>query len=260
MGVDFIDYVLADRIVLPLDQQPSYSEMIVHLPICYQINDSKREIAAGAPTRGAVGLPETGFVFCSFNNSYKLTPRFFDVWMRLLRQVEGSVLWLLGTSEAATRNLRNEARARGVDPSRLVFAPRMEISKHLTRQRLADLFLDNLPVNAHTAASDALWVGLPVLTCMGESFVGRVAASLLGAVGLPELVTRSLDEYEALALKLATDPVLIASIRQKLEGNRKTCPLFDTDRLRRDIERAYVTMWDIALRGEPPRSFAVDAI
>jgi len=251
---------LADRIVLPFDQQPSYSEMIVHLPNCYQINDSKREIAAEAPTRDAVGLPETGFVFCSFNNSYKLTPRFFDVWMRLLRQVEGSVLWLLGTSEAATRNLRNEASARAVDPSRLVFAPKAEISKHLARHRLADLFLDNLPVNAHTAASDALWVGLPVLTCMGESFVGRVAASLLSAAGVPELITRSLDEYEALALKLATAPALIAAIRQKLDRNRDTCPLFDTDRLRRDIERAYVTMWDIARRGEPPRSFAVDAI
>jgi protein O-GlcNAc transferase len=260
MGVDFIDYILADRIVLPLDQQDSYSEMIVHLPNCYQINDSKREIAAEAPTRAAVGLPETGFVFCSFNNSYKLTPQFFDVWMRLLRQVEGSVLWLLGTSEAATRNLCNEARARGVDASRLVFAPKTQISKHLARHRLADVFLDNLPVNAHTAASDALWVGLPVLTCMGESFVGRVAASLLSAVGLPELVTRSLDEYEALALQLATDPARIASIRQKLKANRPTCPLFDTDRLRRDIERAYVTMWEIARRGEPPRSFAVDAI
>ena len=200
-----------------------------------------------------------GFVFCCFNNSYKLTPQLFDVWMRLLRQVEGSVLWLLQTSEAATRNLCGEANARGVDPSRLVFAPKAEISQHLARHRLADLFLDNLPVNAHTAASDALWVGLPVLTCMGESFIGRVAASLLGAVGLPELVTRSLDEYEALALKLATDPVLMASIRQKLDANCKTSPLFDTDRLRRHIEHAYMTMWDIAQRGEPPRSFAVDA-
>src|SRR5262249_57113592 len=160
-GVDFIDYLLADRTVLPLDQQQSYSEMIVHLPNCYQINDSEREIAAEAPTRGAVGLPDTGFVFCSFNNSYKLTPQFFDVWMQLLRQVEGSVLWLLGTSEAGMRNLRNEASARGVDPSRLVFAPKTEKSHHLTRQRLADLFLDNLPVHAHTPASDAPWVGLP---------------------------------------------------------------------------------------------------
>jgi predicted O-linked N-acetylglucosamine transferase (SPINDLY family) len=260
MGVDFIDYILADRVALPFDQQQHYSEKIVHLPDSYWVNDSKRSVAEEVPLRGLAGLPQDGFVFCCLNNSYKLTPQFFDVWMRLLRQVEGSVLWLLGTSEAATRNLCNEASARGVDPSRLVFAPKTEISKHLARHRLADLFLDNLPVNAHTAASDALWVGLPVLTCMGESFVGRVAASLLGAVGLPELVTRSLDEYEALALKLATDPALIASIRQKLDGNRKTYPLFSTDRLRRDIERAYATMWDIARRGEPPRSFAVDAI
>jgi protein O-GlcNAc transferase len=259
MGVDFIDYVLADRIILPLDQQEFYAEKIVHLPDCYQVNDAKRQIAAEVPTRGTVGLPESGFVFCSFNNSYKLTPQFFDIWMRLLRHVEGSVLWLLETSETATRNLCNEARARGIDPSRLAFAPKAEMSRHLARHRLADLFLDNLPVNAHTAASDALWVGLPVLTCMGESFAGRVAASLVTAVGLPELVACSLDEYEALALKLATDPVLIASIRQKLDANRKTSPLFDTDRLRRQIERAYMTMWDIAQRGEPPRSFAVDA-
>jgi predicted O-linked N-acetylglucosamine transferase (SPINDLY family) len=260
MGVDFIDYILADRVVLPFDQQQHYSEKIVHLPDCYWVNDSKRSVADEVPSRGLVGLPEAGFVFCCFNNSYKLTPQLFDVWMRLLRQVEGSVLWLLQTSEAATRNLCGEANARGVDPSRLVFAPKAEISRHLARHRLADLFLDNLPVNAHTAASDALWVGLPVLTCMGESFVGRVAASLLGAVGLPELVTRSLDDYEALALKLATDPMLIASIRQKLDANRKTSPLFDTDRLRRHIEHAYMTMWDIAQRGEPPRSFAVDAV
>jgi protein O-GlcNAc transferase len=257
MGVDFIDYILADRVALPFGQQHHYSEKIVHLPDSYWVNDSKRSVAEEALSRGLAGLPQDGFVFCCLNNSYKLTPQVFEVWMRLLRRVEGSVLWLLGTSEAATRNLCNEASARGVDPSRLVFAPKTEISKHLARHRLADLFLDNLPVNAHTAASDALWVGLPVLTCTGESFVGRVAASLLSAVGLPELVTRSLDEYEALALKLASDPALIASIRRKLDGNRKTCPLFDTDRLRRGIERAYVTMWDIARRGEPPRSFAV---
>jgi protein O-GlcNAc transferase len=259
MGVDFIDYILADRVVLPFDQQDHYSEKIVHLRDCYWVNDSKRSVADEVASRAVAGLPEAGFVFCCFNNSYKLTPQLFDVWMRLLRQVEGSVLWLLQTSEAATRNLCDAANARGVDPSRLVFAPKAEISRHLARHRLADLFLDNLPVNAHTAASDALWVGLPVLTCMGESFIGRVAASLLGAVGLPELVTRSLDEYEALALKLATDPMLIASIRQKLDAGRKTSPLFDTDRLRRQIEHAYMTMWDIAQRGEPPRSFAVDA-
>jgi len=258
MGVDFIDYILADHIVLPFDQQDHYSEKIVHLPDSYWVNDSKRSVADEVPSRRTVGLPEDAFVFCCFNNSYKITPQLFDIWMRLLRQVECSVLWLLQTSEATTRNLCNEARTRGVDPSRLLFAPRVEISRHLARHRLADLFLDNLPVNAHTAASDALWAGLPVLTCMGESFVGRVAASLLRAVGLPELVTRSLDEYEALALKLATDPVLIASVRQKLDGARKTCPLFNTDRLRRHIESAYMTMRDIAQRGEPPRGFAVE--
>jgi protein O-GlcNAc transferase len=258
MGVDFIDYILADHVVLPFDQQDHYSEKIVHLPDCYWVNDSKRSVADEVLARELVGLPRDGFVFCCFNNSYKLTPQCFDVWMRLLRQVEGSVLWLLATSEATTRNLCNEARARGVDPSRLVFAPKVDVSRHLARHRLADLFLDNLPVNAHTAASDALWVGLPVLTCMGENFVGRVAASLLNAVGLPELVTRSLDEYEALALKLASDPVLIASVRQKLDGNRKTYPLFNTDRLRRHIESAYMTMWDIAQRGEPPRGFAIE--
>jgi protein O-GlcNAc transferase len=258
MGVDYIDYILADHVVLPFDQQDHYSEKIVHLPDSYWVNDSKRSVADQLPSRRLLGLPEDGFVFCCFNNSYKLTPQLFDVWMRLLRQVAGSVLWLLQTSEAATRNLCKEADARGVDPSRLVFAPRAEISQHLARHRLADLFLDNLPVNAHTAASDALWAGLPVLTCMGESFVGRVAASLLNAVGLPELVTHSLDEYESLGLKLATDHLLIDSIRRKLDDNRKMCPLFDTDRLRRHIESAYIMMCDIARRGDPPQSFAVD--
>jgi protein O-GlcNAc transferase len=258
MGAEFIDYVLADPIVLPASQAQFYSEKIVHLPDCYQPNDSRRRIAAETQTCASVGLPESAFVFCSFNNSYKFTARFFDIWMRLLREVEGSVLWLLQTSEPATRNLCSEACSRGIDPSRLIFAPKVEVSRHLARHRLADLFLDNLPVNPHTAASDALWVGLPVLTCTGKNFVGRVAASLLNAVGLPELVTRSLDEYEALALKLASDPMLIASVRQKLDGNRKAYPLFNTDRLRRHVESAYMTMWDIAQRGERPQSFAVE--
>lgn len=260
MGVDFIDYILADRVVLPSDQQDHYSERIVHLPGSYWVNDSKRHVADEVPSRGSVGLPEDGFVFCCFNNSYKLTPQVFDVWMRLLQQVEGSVLWLLRTSEAAARNLCNEASARGVDPARLVFAPKVEISHHLARHRLADLFLDNLPVNAHTAASDALWVGLPVLTWAGDSFVGRVAASLLDAVGLPDLVTRGLDEYEALALKLARDSALLSAMRQKLESNRQTHGLFDTAGLCRHIESAFLTMSDILRSGEPPRGFAVHSI
>jgi predicted O-linked N-acetylglucosamine transferase (SPINDLY family) len=180
--------------------------------------------------------------------------------MRLLREVEGSVLWLLETSEAATRNLRDEARARNVDPGRLIFAPKTEISLHLARHRAADLFLDNLPVNAHTAASDALWVGLPVVTCIGEAFIGRVAASLLTAIGLPELVTHSLDEYHALALKLATDRQALGRLRQRLTEGRATLRLFDTRRLCRHIEAAYLKMLEMFQRGEPPRSFAVDPL
>jgi predicted O-linked N-acetylglucosamine transferase (SPINDLY family) len=257
MGVDFIDYILADRIVLPPEQQESYSEKIVYLPDSYWVNDSKRIVPDETPSRRSLGLPENGFVFCSFNNSYKITAAVFDIWMRLLREVDGSVLWLLQTSEAATRNLREEARARDVDPERLIFAPKTEISLHLARHRAADLFLDNLPVNAHTAASDALWVGLPVVSCIGDAFIGRVAASLLAAVGLPELVTHSLDEYHALALNLATDRRLLDEMRGKLMRDRDSSRLFDTKRLCRHVEQAYETMLEIFRRGEPVRSFEV---
>ncbi|MBW0004110.1 MAG: tetratricopeptide repeat protein [Hyphomicrobiales bacterium] len=259
-GADFIDYVIADEIVLPFDQQPFWSEKIVHLPDCYQANDRNRQIAERTPTRSECGLPERGFVFCSFNNSYKITPVFFDIWMRLLAKVEGSVLWLLRDNSAAERHLRREAASRGIGPERLIFAERLPLAEHLARHRLADLFLDTLPVNAHTTASDALWAGLPVLTCLGKSFVARVAASLLNAVGLPELVTLSLDEYEALALKLAREPALLRGYRKRLEKGRSTAPLFDTDRFRRHLERAYETMLDIHDRGEEPRGFAVQAV
>ena len=203
MGADFIDYIIADPFVLPMDQQEWYSEKIVHLPHCYQPNDTSRLIAELTPTRAQCGLPEQGFVFCSFNNSYKLTPAFFDIWMRLLLAAPGSVLWLLEANALVKDNLREEARQRGVDPDRLIFAPKLPSPEHLARHRLADLFLDTLPYNAHTTASDALWAGLPVLTCAGETFAGRVAGSLLHAVGLPELVTTSLEEYETLARKLS---------------------------------------------------------
>jgi len=256
-GAAFIDYVIADRIVLPFDQQPHYAEKIVHLPECYQVNDSRRRIAGSAPTRNDAGLPDDAFVFCSFNNNYKITPPVFDVWMRLLHAVDGSVLWLLRDNDGAERNLRKEAAVRGIDPGRLVFAGRMQLDQHLARHRLADLFLDTLPVNAHTTASDALWAGLPLITWCGEAFAGRVAASLLTAVGLPELVTHSLDDYEALALKLATDAPLLKSVRQKLEHNRLTCALFDANRFRAHLEAAYATMWDLYQRGESPRSFSV---
>jgi protein O-GlcNAc transferase len=256
-GADFIDYIIADATVLPFDQQPHYTEHIVHLPDCYQANDRKRRIASRTPTREEVGLPAEGFVFCCFNNSWKIAPPVFDVWMRLLKAVEGSVLWLYRDNRQAEANLRNEGVARGIDPSRLVFAGPLPHADHLARHRLADLFLDTLPYNAHTTASDALWSGLPVLTCRGKAFAGRVAASLLTAVSLPELVTQSLDEYESWALRLATDAPLLRGFRQRLERNLLECPLFATDRFCRHIETAYTAMWELWQRGEKPRSFSI---
>src|SRR6202035_3892723 len=204
-------------------------------PEGYQSNDSKRAIAE-TPTRREMGLPDGGFVFCCFNNNYKMSPPVFDVWMRLLQQVEDGVLWLYRSSAVAEANLRTEAAARGIAPERLIFASRLELEEHLARHRLADLFLDTLPYGAHTTASDALWAGLPLITCRGEAFAGRVAASLLTAVGLPELVTGSLAEYESLALRLAMEPSLLGDFRRRLQQNRLVHPLFNTDRYRRHIE------------------------
>jgi protein O-GlcNAc transferase len=256
LGADFYDYVIADPTVLPFDQEKFYSEEIVHLPDCYQSNDSKRAIAALSMTREQAGLPSSGFVFCCFNNPAKITAQIFDIWMGLLRQVPQSTLWLLGERGIAAENIRREATSRGVDSARIVFAPWVEPDAHLARHRLADLFLDTLPFNAHTTASDALWAGLPVVTCYGECLAGRVAASLLKAVGLPELVTENLAEYEALALQLATEPSLLRALRERLEKNRLGSPLFDTRRYRDHIEAAYTEMWQIWQRGETPRSFA----
>ena len=257
-GADFIDYIIADATVLPFDQQPHYTENIVHLPDCYQANDRQRPIASYTPTREELGLPAEGLVFCCFNNIWKIAPPVFDVWMRLLNAVEPSVLWLANANDAAVENLKRAAAAQGVDPMRLVFAPRVDrLEDHLARHRVADLFLDTLPYNAHTTASDALWAGLPVLTCRGNAFAGRVAASLINAVGLSELATESLAEYEALALRLATDASLLRGLRKRLERNRLEFPLFDTDRFCRNIETAYTTMWEFWQRGEKPRSFSV---
>jgi protein O-GlcNAc transferase len=257
MGADFIDYVIADKIVLPFDQQPYYTERIVHLPECYQVN-SQREPASRKMTRHEAGLPESGFVFCCFNNSYKITAPVFDIWMRLLRAIDGSVLWLLWENSSAEKNLRQEAKARGVDLARLVFADRTALVDHLERHRLANLFLDTLPYNAHTTTSDALWAGLPVITCYGRSFAGRVAASILNAIGLRELVTHNLEDYEALALRLARNAPLLAGIKAKLAHNRSTYPLFDSKRFTRHLEAAYTTMWQTWQRGEKPQSFSVE--
>jgi predicted O-linked N-acetylglucosamine transferase (SPINDLY family) len=258
MGADYIDYIIADEFVIPENQKQSYSEKVIYLPDCYAANDSRRRIGDRTPARREVDLPETGFVFCSFNNSYKITPNVFDIWMRLLANVEGSVLWLLSTETAATDNLRRAAEARHIRPDRLVFAPRVNLEDHLARHQLADLFLDTLPCNAHTTASDALWAGLPLVTCVGSSFAGRVAGSLLHAIGLQQLTTHSLEDYEALALRLARDGEAIASIRRTLARNRKAHPLFDINRFRRHIEAAYLTMWRRSQAGEPPESFVVE--
>ncbi len=256
MGADYIDYLIADRYVIPEGRRAQYAERVVYLPDTFQANDATRRLAA-APARADLGLPARGFVFCSFNSSYKITPAMFDLWMRLLQQVAGSVLWLVRSNPAVEANLRREAAARGVDPARLVFAPWVEYGAHLARCAAADLFLDTLPFNAGTTASDALWAGLPVLTCSGEAFAARMAGSLLQAVGMPELITTSLREYEALAIALATDAERMAGIREKLARNRVSAPLFDSDRFRRHIEAAYLAMWSRHRRREPPAAFAV---
>jgi protein O-GlcNAc transferase len=259
MGANYLDYIIADQFVIPENSRSFYTENIVYLPDTYWPTDSGRSIRAHAPTRKEAGLPETGFVFCCFNQNYKIAPHVFDVWMRLLHQVEGSVFWLVEDNASAARNLQQEAERRGVAPDRLIFAPRVGLDDYLARFRLADLFLDTLPYNAHTVASDALLAELPVVTCAGSSFAGRVAGSLLNAVGLPELITATLEDYESLALKLARDRDMLSQIVAKLTRNRRSFPLFDTRRFCRHIESAYHTMWQRHQRGEPPAGFAVAA-
>jgi predicted O-linked N-acetylglucosamine transferase (SPINDLY family) len=243
-GAPYMDFIIVDRFVVPPDQAPHFSERLAYLPDCYQPNDRARRIAADTPSRAACALPDTGFVFCAFNQAYKITPTLFDIWMRLLAATPASVLWLLETHPEASANLRATAARAGIDPQRLVFAPRLPLPDHLARHRLADLFLDTLPVNGHTTTSDALWAGLPVLTCAGNTFVSRVAGSLLHAVGLPDLVTFSLEDYEALARDLARDTARLAALRQRLATNRDIAPLFDSARYTRNLEALYHRMWD----------------
>jgi len=242
MGADFIDYLIADAFIVPPELERGYTETIVRLDDCYQPNDRTRPLPP-APPRAACGLPEDGFVFCCFNQTYKITPEIFDVWCRLLRAVPESRLWLWMSTPEAAPNLLREAAARGVDPARLIMAPTVaDVSGHLARLQCADLFLDTLPVNAHTTCSDALWVGLPVLTCAGDTFPARVAGSLLSALGVPELITTSLDDYFRLALELATDRDRLAALRRKIITNRETSPLFDSARYTRSLEHAYLQM------------------
>jgi predicted O-linked N-acetylglucosamine transferase (SPINDLY family) len=260
MAASYVDYIVADRIVIPEDHRAFYAEKIVTLPDAYQCNDPRREIAEATPSRAELGLPNGAFVFCCFNNSNKITPEIFSLWMRLLRQVDGSVLWLLEDNATATDNLRREAAARGITVERLAFAPRVKPADHLARHRAADLFLDTLPYGAHTTASDALWTGLPVLTCKGSTFAGRVGASLLHAAGLPELITDSLEAYEALALNLARDGDALRALKEKVARNRDTCALFDTARFTRHFEAALTTMREHQRNGKAPAPFAIEAV
>jgi protein O-GlcNAc transferase len=258
MGANFIDYIIADAFVIPKESQPFYTEKVVNLPHCYQPNDTKRQIAPRAPTRSEYGLPDRAFVFCCFNGSYKISPTFFGIWMRILKAVPGSVLWLLSVDSSMVGNLRSEASARGVASDRLIFGDGMPLPEHLARHRLADLFLDTFPINAHTTASDALWAGLPVLTCSGSTFASRVAGSLLRAVGLPELMTTTTEEYESKAIEYASNPRKMAGVKEKLARNLGTTPLFDIDRYTRGLESAYTRMHEIWRAGEQPRAFDVN--
>ncbi|HMI95156.1 MAG TPA: tetratricopeptide repeat protein [Micropepsaceae bacterium] len=260
-GAEWVDYIIADSFVIPPEQQVHYHEKVVYLPNAYLPGDSKRRISPRVPARSDVGLPDQGFVFCCFNNNYKITPAIFDVWMRLLGAVKGSVLWLSYPNASTIQNLKREAESRGISPERLVFSSYIKLDEdHLARLSLADLFLDTLPYNAHATASDALWANVPVLTIAGASFPGRVAASLLHAIGMAELVAPSLAAYEARALQLAGNPAELTALKAKLARHRDTQPLFDTARFTRNLERAYEAMWDRSQRGLPPAAFAVEGV
>jgi predicted O-linked N-acetylglucosamine transferase (SPINDLY family) len=244
LAAPYMDYIIADEVVVPPDQKEFYTEKIVYLPNCYQANDRKKAIGTHEFTRVECGLPEKATVFCCFNNNYKILPDVFDTWMRILGRTNDSALWLTEDNAAAAENLRKEAIARGINAQRLVFAKRLPLADHLARHRLADLFLDTSPYNAHTTASDALWAGLPLLTQIGETFAGRVGASLLNAIGLPELIASTSQEYEALAIELANNPEKLAVIKEKLANNRLTTPLFDTQSFTRHLEAAYAGMFE----------------
>jgi protein O-GlcNAc transferase len=257
LGASFIDYIIADPIVIPEENRRFYSENIIYLPNTYQPNDNQRLIADKEFTREEMGLPDDGFVFCCFNNNYKLSPVEFDIWMRLLSQVEGSVLWLFKANKWSEDNLKREAEARGISGDRLIFAEKLSLAEHLARHRLADLFLDTFNYNAHTTASDALWAGLPVITKLGQGFAARVAGSLLSAVGLKELITENEAEYEALALKLATSPMELAQIKSKLAANRLTQPLFDSEMFTKHLEQGYRLAYERYFNGQLPDTIFV---
>jgi len=257
LGADFMDYIVADPVLIPEDKRWHYSEQIIYLPNTYQPTDNTRIISDQVIMRKDIGLPDKGFVFCCFNQNCKISPAEFDIWMRLLTSVKGSVLWLLKSNKWAEQNLKRQAEAHGVSSERIIFAERVPQAEHLARQRLADLFLDTFNYNAHTTASDALWAGLPLVTKLGKGFAARVAGSLLNAVGLPELITESEQDYEALILKLATNPTKLAEIKEKLANNRLTQPLFNSDLYTRHLESGYLQAYESYFQGNLPQTIIV---
>lgn len=258
MGAAFMDYIVADPVLVPRTAQHHYTEKMLYLPNSYQPNDARRPLAARLPSREQLGLPADAFVYCCFNNNYKITPNVFGRWMQILRQTKGSVLWLLQDHALCAKHLRREAQSHGVGPERLIFADRVPLTDHIVRHRAADLFLDTSPCGAHTTASDALWAGLPLLTCPGEAFASRVAASLLNAIGLPELVAETPEHYDRMAVQLATDRSLLGDLRRRLHINRATAPLFDIRRYTRNLERGYTLMHERSLAGNPPEHLYIE--
>ena len=256
-GADFFDYIITDKIVTPEDHAPYYSENFVYMPHCYLVNDHTQSISSKEWKREDFGLPESSFIFCSFNLPYKIDPVMFDIWMRILKQVQESVLWLLLDNKIAEENLRREAEARGVKSERLIFAEMLPKDEHLGRMRFANLALDTRIYNGHTTTSDSLWAGVPVITLQGAHFASRVSSSILTAIGLSELITHSLEEYEALSVRLANNTLELQEIRQRIATNRLKAPLFDTPRFVRNLETAYKEMWKIFLAGEAPRLIEV---
>jgi protein O-GlcNAc transferase len=258
MGAEFIDYAIVDRTIVPEDQQPFFTEKLVYLPDCFQVSDSKRPVPARSESRAKLGLPQDALVFACFNNTYKIAQPMFEVWMRLLGAVPHSVLWLVADNRWAEANLKTAARQLAIDPARLIFTPRVDYHSFLSRQLTADLFLDTSPYNGGATCNDALWAGLPVITCCGRTYAARMAASLLQAVGMPELATPSLKHYEALALALAHDPAQLARLKGKLVEARSQCTLFDTERFCRNLEAAFSEMRRVSEAGEQPSSFSIE--
>ncbi|MBT8583009.1 tetratricopeptide repeat protein [Polynucleobacter paneuropaeus] len=254
-----IDYIIADKVLIPETNQKYFSEKIIYLPHCYQVNDSRKFISEKKFSRKEFDLPEDAFVFCCFNNNYKILPETFESWMRMLKKVDGSVLWLLEDNEWARGNLKKEAENFDIDPSRLIFAKRMPLEDHLARHQLADLFLDTSPYNAHTTASDALWAGLPILTLIGNTFAGRVCSSLLMAIDLADLITESREDYENLAIELATDPLRLNSIRERLKQNRTSSPLFNSSLTTKQIEKAFQKILQCSLNGATPENLVIES-